>query len=239
LRTIGLIGGVMWPSTAEYYRLINQAVARALGGAASARLVLVSLNFEDVLRAAQDQSSNEHSRLYVEAAHKLRLAGAGFIVICSNTGHRRADDIEQGVGVKVLHIADVTARAVRATGYHRVALLGTAATMEAPFIKGRLQDRWGLDVIVPDTDTRRALDRMIIGNLAQGDFSEEGRQFVRQTIERMHREHCVQATVLGCTELRILLGDVAHPYPTFDTLRLHAEAAAERALVPQPATPNS
>src|SRR5262245_57076443 len=227
----------MWPSTAEYYRLINQAVARDLGGAASARLVLVSLNFEDVLDAARDERCGKHARLYVEAAHRLRLAGADFIVICSNTGHRRADEIERGVGVQVLHIADVNAKAVRAAGRRRVRLLGTAVTMEAPFVKGRLNDRWDLDVIVPDPETRRRLDRMITVDMAQGDFSPEARLFILRTIDRMHREHGVQATVLGCTELPVLLGNVANSYPIFDTLRLQAEAAAERALVPQPATP--
>ena len=237
MQTIGLIGGVMWPSTAEYYRLINHAVARTLGGAASARLVLVSLNFKDVLDAARDEHSGKHARLYVEAAHKLRLAGADFIVICSNTGHRRADEIEQGVGVQVLHIADVTAKAVRAAGYRRIALLGTAVTMEAPFVKGRLEDCWGLDVAIPDPETCRRLDRMITGDMAQGTFSPEARLFVLQAIDRMHREHRVQATVLGCTELPILLGEAANLHPTFDTLRLHAEAAAERALAPQPTSP--
>lgn len=239
MQTIGLIGGVMWPSTVEYYRLINQAVAHALGGAAGARLVLVSLNFQDVLDAARDERSGKHARLYVEAAHSLRRAGADFIVICSNTGHRRADEIERDVGMQVLHIADATAKAVRAAGFGRIALLGTAATMEAPFIKGRLQDCWDLDVAVPDRETRRRLDRMIMGDMAQGKFSPQARLFVLQAIDRMHREHRVQATVLGCTELPILLGDAANPYPTFDTLRLHAEAAAERALALQPATPSS
>src|SRR5262249_44373859 len=134
MRTAGLIGGVSWHSTLEYYRVINTAVARAQGGAASAQLVLRSLHFEEALRAGPD--NREQARISIDAARALRRAGADFIVICSNPGHRRADEIEAATGLPILHIADVTAQAVKASGRSRVALLGTAATMEAPFIKG-------------------------------------------------------------------------------------------------------
>src|SRR5262249_43927258 len=139
MRTAGLIGGVSWHSTLEYYRVINTAVARAQGGAASARLVLVSLDFGEGLRAGRDDG--EHARIYIDAARMLQRAGVDFVVICSNTGHRRADEIERATGLLVLHIADVTAKAVKAAGHSRVALLGTAATMEARFIKDRLACR--------------------------------------------------------------------------------------------------
>src|SRR5262249_57070209 len=122
-------------------------------------------------------------------------------------GQRGGGEMERGVGLEVLHIAAGTAKAVRAGGYRRIALLGTAVTLEAPFVKGRLQDCWDLDVVVPGPETRRRLDRMITADMAQGTFSPEARLFVLQTIDRMHRSHRVQATVLGCTELPILLGD--------------------------------
>jgi len=229
MRTAGLIGGVSWHSTLEYYRVINTAVAHAQGGAASAKLVLVSLDFHEVLRAARDNDF-EHARIYINAARALQRAGADFIVICSNTGHRRADEIEAATGLQILHIADVTAQAVKAAGYSRIALLGTAATMDAPFIKGRLACRWHLDVVVPREDARRRLDRLIMDEMARGIFSDAARAFALRLVEGLQREQAAEAIVLGCTELPILLSGSQSGCPMFDTLRLHAEAAAEHSL---------
>jgi len=233
LRTVGLIGGVSWHSTLEYYRIINDAVARARGGAVSAKLVLVSLNFEEVLSAGRDNRSGEHARIYVTAARALPRAGADFIVICSNSGHRRADEIEQATGLEVLHVADVTAGAVKAAGYSRIALLGTAATMEGPFIKGRIESRWHFEVVVPEDETRRRLDRLITDEMSRGIFSEEARAFALRAIDRLHREHGAEAAILGCTELPILLSGSTSRCPMLDTLRLHAEAAAQWSLLDQ------
>src|SRR5262249_54441643 len=226
MRTAGRIGGVSWHSTLEYYRVINTAVARAQGGAASAKLVLVSMNFEEVLRAGRDDNGGEHARIYIDAARMLQRAGVDFVVICSNTGHRRADEIERATGLLVLHIADVTAKAVKAAGHSRVALLGTAATMEARFIKDRLACPWHLDVVVPDEDARGRLDRHIIDEMSRGIFSDEARAFALRLIDRLQREQGAKAVVLGCTELPILLNGCQSRCPMFDTLRLHAEAAA-------------
>jgi len=228
--TAGLIGGVSWHSTLEYYRIINAAVARALGGVASARLVLVSLNFEDLRRASQNEASGEHARIYADAGRALQRAGADFIVICSNTGHRRAEDVERATGLPVLHIADVVGSAVQAAGHTRIALLGTAATMESSFIKARLEAQGHLDVVVPDQDVRSELDRLIKGEMSQGVFSDEARAFVLRAIDGLQREQGTQAAVLGCTELPILLDGQRSRCPMFDTLRLHAEATAERML---------
>ncbi len=233
MRTAGLIGGITWHSTLEYYRIINDAVARATGGAASAKLVLVSLNFGEVLSAGRDNGSDGHARIYETAGRALQRAGADFIVICSNTGHRRADEIEQATGLEVLHIADVTAKAVKAAGYSRIALLGTAATMEGPFVKGRIESRWHLQVVVPEEETRRTLDRLIMDEMSRGVFSEEARAFTLRAIDRLHRQRGVEASILGCTELPILLSGSTSQHPMFDTLRLHAEAAAACSLTDQ------
>jgi len=230
MRTAGLIGGLSWHSTLEYYRVINTAVARALGGAASARLVLVSLNFAEVLGAGRDGDDGRHARIYLDAADALRRAGADFIVICSNTGHRRADEVERAAGLPVVHIADVIAKAARTASHSRIALLGTAATMEAPFIRERLERRWRLDITVPDRDTRRALDRLIADELSRGIFSDDARTFTLGVIDRLEREQGAQAAVLACTELPILLSGSQTRCPMLDTLRLHAEAAAEHML---------
>src|SRR5262249_7363535 len=226
MRTAGLIGGASWHSTLEYYRVINTAVAREQGGAASAKLVLASLNFEEVLRAGRDDSSGEHAHIYINAACALQRAGADFIVICSNTGHRRAEDIERASGLQVLHIADVTAKAVRAAGHSRVALLGTAATMEGPFIRERLERRWCLDVLIPDAVTRSDLNHLIMDEMAEGVFADEARAFVLQVVDGLRREQGAEAVILGCTELPILLKGNQSRCPMFDTLHLHAEAAA-------------
>jgi aspartate racemase len=232
--TAGLIGGISWHSTLEYYRAINMAVARTHGGATSAKLVLVSLNFAEVLRAGPDESSGEHTHIYINAACALQRAGADFIVICSNTGHRRAEDIERATGLRVLHIADVTAKAVRAAGYSRIALLGTAATMEGPFIRARLERQWRLDVLLPDADTRSELNHLIMDEMSQGVFSETARAFALQVVDRLQREQGAQAAILGCTELPILLDGNQSRCPMFDTLHLHAEAAAALVLADEP-----
>ena len=225
-RTIGLIGGVSWHSTAVYYQLINQAVARIRGGISSARLVLISLDFDEVIKAAKVASGDRHASIYMDAAEKLRHAGADFIVICSNTGHRRAAQIEKHTGLCVLHIADVIAQSVQSAGLSRVALLGTLPTMEGDFIRGRLRENWKLDVVVPTPRIRRELDRLIIGEMAAGVFSGDARAFVEQAIRTMAERDEVEGVILGCTELPMLLRNFTSTTPLFDTLHLHAEAAA-------------
>jgi aspartate racemase len=226
LRTIGLIGGVSWHSTAVYYQLINQAVARICGGIRSARLVLISLDFDEVIRAARADSEDGHVSIYLDAAEKLHQAGVDFIVICSNTGHRRAVQIEKHTGLRVLHIADVVAQAVQSAGLSRVGLLGTLPTMEAQFIRGRLQENWKLDVVLPAPHVRRELDRLIITEMAAGVFSADARAFVEQAIRTMAERDEIEGVILACTELPILLQDPISITPLFDTLHLHAEAAA-------------
>ena len=230
MKTIGLIGGVTWESTAEYYKIINGEVARTLGGAHSARLVLVSLNFEDLLSRSAAGDDQGHRALYCDAARRLERAGADVIVICSNTGHRRAGDIRESVSIPVLHIADVVGSAIAASGARRVGLIGTAATMEDTFIRGALEQTWCLDVTVPDRPARTQIDELIKTEMARGKFSEHARNIVIAAIDRLVREQKIEAVVLGCTELPLLLRDARLACPSFDTLRLHATAAAQYAL---------
>lgn len=228
VKTIGLIGGVTWESTAEYYKIINTEIAQALGGANSARIALVSLNFADLTAFTLSGNDPAHRRMYCDAARRLEQAGADFLLICSNTGHRRFEDIRQSVSLPILHIADVAAAAIRSAKVGRVGLLGTAATMTGSFITDTLE-RSGIEVCIPDTADRSELDRLILNELACGVFSERARSFTTAIIDSMAEEK-VEGILLACTELPLLLRGCSFNIPTFDTLALHAKAAAFQAL---------
>lgn len=231
MKTIGLIGGTTWGSTAEYYRIINQEIARALGGANSSKLVLVSLNFEELLSHSKAGDLAGHRAVYSDAARRLEFSGADFIVICSNTGHRRAEELRTVVSIPILHIADSVGSAIVDAGVRRVGLLGTAATMAEDFIRGVLAQNWNLDVVVPDQDARSRLDSLIMSEMARGIFSAPAREWVASTVDRLAREASIEAVILGCTELPLLLGDLPLACPAFDSLRLHAVNAARHALL--------
>jgi amino-acid racemase len=227
MKTIGLIGGVTWESTLDYYRIINEEVARRLGGANSAKIALVSLNFHEVLANAADAAN--HREIYVQAARKLEQAGAEFLVICSNTAHRRADDLAALIGIPILHIADATGRAVCQTKLSTIGLVGTRQTMEGDFIQARLQQRFGLKVRIPAAEERTVLDKLIFGEMACGTFSAAARTTVSEIIAGL-AEQGAEGVVLGCTELPILLRGISAPCTLFDTTRLHALAAVSCAL---------
>lgn len=229
MKLIGLIGGVTWESTGDYYRTINREVARRLGAAHSARLALMSLDFEEVrarMRAADEEGV---FGLYAEAAQRLKLCGAAFLVLCANTAHRRAERLEREVGLPVLHIADATGRAARGAGLATVALLGTRPTMEERFIAGRIEERHGVAVLVPPAHTRAALDRLIYDEMACGVFSASARETVAAAASGLLARGA-QGVILGCTELPILMRGHDLGCPTFDTTALHAVAAVEHAL---------
>src|SRR5262249_18894416 len=229
MKTIGMIGGVSWESTAEYYRIINTEIARARGGANSARIALVSLNFADLLALASTGDDAAHCEMYCAAARRLEQAGADFVLICSNTGHRRFDAVSQAVGLPVLHIADSAAAAIMAAKVKRIGVLGTAATMSETFITGRLV-KCGIEIGLPEVASRAELDGLIINEMACGVFSERARKFAAAVITDMTVRDKVDGILLACTELPLLLRDCTFDIPIFDTLTLHAKAAALRAL---------
>src|SRR5262245_15974437 len=228
-RPVGLIGGVTWMSTMDYYRAINEEVARRLGGVHSARLLLVSLDFHDVRALAHRNDEPALLELYADAADKLERAGAEALVLCTNTAHRRAPQLEELIGIPLLHIADATGRAAKAAGATTVGLLGTRATMEEPFLRERLEQRFGLAVLVPPAPDREALDRVIFEEMARGQFLPAARHAATRLAADLAGRGA-QAVILGCTELPILLREVAMPCPTLDTARLHAVAAADFSL---------
>ena len=229
VKTIGLLGGMSWESTATYYETINRAVSQKLGGLHSAKLLLYSVDFAEVEELQHADRWAEAGSLLAGAAITLREAGADFIVLCTNTMHRVAGDIEARVQVPVLHIADPTAEAVRRHGLSTVGLLGTAFTMEQEFYRGRLERQFGLEVQVPEATSRQLVHDVIYTELCRGIISESSRQAFRRVVDELAAKGA-EAIILGCTEIGLLLrpGDVS--VPLFDTADLHARAAASFAL---------
>lgn len=228
MKTLGLIGGMSWESTAEYYRTLNQLTRERLGGLHSARLVLYSVDFADIERLQTEGRWAEAGAVLADAARSLEAAGAELLLICTNTMHRVADQVEAAVSVPLLHLADATAAAVRAAGLRRVGLLGTAFTMEQDFYRGRLEAS-GLTVLTPDADGRALVHRVIYQELCLGVVREESRSEYRRVIGELVAAGA-EGVILGCTEIELLVGAEDSSVPLFPTARLHAEAAVEAAL---------
>ena len=230
-KTIGLIGGMSWESSAEYYRIVNQEMQKRLGGVHSARSLMWSVDFGEIERL---QHGGEWDRLANEmkdAAIRLERGGADFVVLCTNTMHRLADAVVSAVEIPLLHIADPTAQRIKAAGFERIGLLGTAFTMEQDFYKGRLRDHDGLDVMIPDADDRRVVHEIIYKELVVGEIRPESREAYRAVMARLI-ERGAQAIILGCTEIMLLVSDRDSAVPLYDTTTIHAVAAVDYALTP-------
>jgi aspartate racemase len=231
-QVIGLIGGMSWKSSAEYYRLINEGVRARLGGLHSARCLMWSFDFADIEALQRTDRWDEAALLMVEAAQRLERGGADFLVIATNTMHIAAPQVQAASSLPLLHIADPTAERIKAAGLRRVGLLGTAFTMEQDFYKGRLAQQHGLEVLVPEMPDRATVHRIIYEELVQGHIRDASRQAYRKVIERLVARGA-EAIILGCTEIMLLLAPEDSPVPLFDTTGLHAEAAVARALCQQ------
>jgi aspartate racemase len=229
MRMIGLIGGMSWESSAEYYRLLNEGVRRRLGPAASARCLLWSFDFAEIkaLQHAGDWSGL--AALMVDAAQRLEAAGADLLLICTNTMHRMASDVQSAVRIPLLHIADATAERVVTAGFRKVGLLGTAFTMEHDFYKGRLTENHGLEVIIPEEEDRATVHRIIYDELVAGRIEPASREAYRAVIARLVGAGA-EAVILGCTEITLLVGQDDSCVPIFDTTAIHAAAALDHAL---------
>ncbi|MER6386953.1 aspartate/glutamate racemase family protein [Streptomyces sp. NPDC001523] len=228
MKTIGLLGGMSWESTAEYYRLLNEFTRDRLGGLHSARCVLYSVDFAEIERLQAQGRWDEAGEVLADAARSLEAAGADLVLLCTNTMHKVADQVQAAVSVPLLHLADATAEAVRARGMRRVGLLGTAFTMEQDFYRGRLA-AGGLEVSVPDADERALVHRVIYDELCVGVVREESRTAYREVIAGLVAGGA-EGIVLGCTEIELLVGAEDSPVPVFPTARIHAAAAVEAAL---------
>ena len=229
MKTIGLIGGMSWESTTHYYRHINEAIKARLGGLHSAQLVLVSVDFhhiEHMQSAGEWQAAGER---LAGCARALAAAGAECIVICANTMHKVAPQIEAAVQMPLLHVTDATGKAIGRAGLSRVGLLGTRYTMAEPFYKDRLRERFGLDVLIPGEADRAEANRIIFEELVRGQVLESSRVAMRGIMARLV-ERGAQGIILGCTEFSLLLKDADAAVPLFDTTLIHAEAAVDWAL---------
>jgi len=229
MKTIGLIGGMSWESSIEYYRVLNETVKRRLGGLHSAKCLMYSVDFAEIEPLQHEGKWAEAADRMVRAGRHLQDGGADFLVLCTNTMHKTADDLEQSLRVPLLHIADATAERIKAEGLSKVGLLGTRFTMEDDFYKGRLVDRHGLEVIVPTDQQRQDVHRIIYDELCLGKIVACSRDRYREVMGNLARRGA-QGIVLGCTEIGLLVGAEDSPVAVFDTTKIHAEAAVEYAL---------
>ena len=229
MKTIGLLGGMSWESTAEYYRHINEEVKRRLGHLHSARIALYSVDFEDVEQLQQAGHWDQAADLMIDAARRVERAGADLLLICTNTMHKVAEPVADALRIPLLHIADATADAIKRQSIQRVGLLGTRFTMEEAFYRGRLVEKHGLEVVVPEAEQREIVHRVIYDELCVGRIEEQSRQQYLDVIDDLVRQGA-QAVILGCTEIGLLIREDDCAIPVFDTTHLHAQAAVDYAL---------
>ena len=229
MKTIGLIGGMSWESTVPYYQVINRVVGERLGSLHSAKIALYSVDFHEIEQLQHAGRWAESGAILADAARAVRRAGADFLVLCTNTMHKVAPQIEAAVDIPLLHIADATAAHVTAAGLRTVGLLGTRFTMEQDFYRGRLEERHGLEVLTPPAEARDVVHRVIYGELCRGSVMPASRAAFQQVVRELVARG-VQGVILGCTEIGLLLRPEDATVPLFDTAAIHAEAAALQAL---------
>ena len=229
MKTIGLIGGMSWESSAEYYKIINETVKEKLGGLHSAKLLLYSVDFEEIEKLQHAGEWKKATEFMVDAAQRVERGGADFVIICTNTMHKMADDVQSCIGIPLLHIADAVAAKITAQGLQRVGLLGTRFTMEEEFYKQRLKEKVGVDVVVPEEDERAVVHKIIYSELCLGEIKESSRKKMKKIIENLISEGA-EGIILGCTEIPLLIKQKDSSVPIFDTTLIHAQAAVELAL---------
>jgi aspartate racemase len=228
MKTIGMLGGMSWESTELYYRKINEATKLALGGLHSAPIAMVSVDFQAIEKLQHDNDWVACARVLCENARQIEAAGADFLLICTNTMHKVATEIEGSIGIPLLHIADATGERIRKAGMTRIGLLGTRFTMEHDFYRGRLQQR-GIEVLIPEEEDRAIVHRVIYDELCQGKIDGHSRDEFVRIIEALHAQGA-QGVIEGCTEIAMLVGPEHVDVPLFDTTAIHAEEAVAEAL---------
>ncbi len=229
MKTIGLIGGMSWESSLEYYRIINEEVKNKLGGFHSAECVMYSVDFHDIEQLQHQNKWKEASDFLVAVAQKVEKAGADFLVICTNTMHKMADAVSENTRIPLLHIGDVTAEAVQKDGNSRVGLLGTRFTMEQDFYKGRLTGKYGIDVLIPPKEEREIIHKILYQELCLGEIKKRSRDQFHAIITAL-KSRGAQGIILGCTEIPLLVDQKDYDIPLYDTTSLHARAAVAFAL---------
>jgi aspartate racemase len=229
MKTIGLLGGMSWESTLWYYKSINEGIKQQLGGLHSAKIALYSVDFDEIEKLQMKGDWQTAAQVLANAAIGIEKAGADFLLICTNTMHKVADEIQQAISIPLLHIADATALHLKALNITRVGLLGTAFTMEQDFYKGRLTDTHGLDVIIPTKQDRKLVHRVIYDELCLGKINNDSKQQYLRIIEQLAGQGA-EGVILGCTEIGLLVKQADTKVKLFDTTLIHANSAVEYAL---------
>jgi aspartate racemase len=229
MKTIGLIGGMSWESSAEYYRMINLEMKRRLGGHNNARSLMLTVNFHEIEALQHQGEWDTLAALMQDAARQLEAGGADCIVLCTNTMHKVATEIEAAVSIPFLHIADPTAEAIKQQGFSKIGLVGTRFTMEHDFYRGRLESRHDLSVLTPNDTDRDIVHKVIYEELCHGKMQDASRRQYQRVIDDL-RARGAQAVILGCTEITLLIKPEHSSLPVFDTTRIHADAAVSFAI---------
>lgn len=229
MRIIGLIGGMSWESSQEYYRIINETVKERLGGLHSAKIIMYSVDFEEIEKLQHQGKWKELTELMIDAAQRVEKAGADFVVLCTNTMHKMADEVQKNIKIPLLHIADATAEKIKEKGLGPIGLLGTKFTMEENFYKGRLKKKHGLDVIIPSEEERQIVHDVIYKELCIGEIKQSSKEQFKKIIQNLV-SNGAEGIILGCTEIPLLIKQEDVEVPLFDTTMIHAKAAVEYAI---------
>lgn len=229
MKTIGLLGGMSWESTALYYKSINEGIKHELGGLHSAKISLYSVNFEEIEKLQHQGKWDETAVILANAAKSVEAAGADFLLICTNTMHKVAPEIQANISIPILHLADATALRLQAAGIKKVGLLGTRFTMEQDFYKNRLVEQFGIDVIVPNDKDRTVIHDVIYQELCLGQINSDSKTNYLAIVNRLHQQGA-EAVIMGCTEITLLINQKDTSVPLYDTTAIHAEEAVKLAL---------
>ena len=229
MKTIGLLGGMSWESSSEYYRILNESIKGRLGGFHSADCLMVSVDFDEVETLQHQNDWDALTKMMIDAAQRIEAGGAELLVICTNTMHKMAPEMQAAIGIPLLHIADAAGEVITAQGLHTAGLLGTKFTMEGDFYRQRLNEKFGLTVLIPDEADRETVHNTIYGELVKGVISPDSRQAFIEIINKL-QENGAEGVILGCTEIPLLIKQSDVSIPIFDTTRIHAEAAVDWAL---------
>ncbi|AOE50577.1 aspartate racemase [Kangiella sediminilitoris] len=230
MKTIGLLGGMSWESTANYYKAINQEVKQRLGGLSSAKICLYSVNFAEIEQLQHQEEWQKTADILSEAAQLVEKAGADFLLICTNTMHKVAPEVESAINIPLLHIADTTGQQLVQNGIKSVGLLGTQFTMEQDFYKKRLTDKFGIDVLVPQDKERKQVHEIIYNELCRGEINQSSKETYLDVINNL-KQAGAEAIILGCTEIAMLVKPEDTSVPLYDTAAIHASAAVDLALL--------
>jgi aspartate racemase len=231
MKTIGLIGGMSWESSIEYYKIMNETVRAKLGGLHSAKCIMVSVDFAEIEPLQHQGKWNEATQMLIAAARSVEAGGADFVILCTNTMHKVADEVQKHIRIPILHIADATAQTIKATGLKKVGLLGTKFTMEEDFYKGRLVQKHNLEILIPNEEEREIVHTVIYDELCMGEIKKSSKTRYMGIINRLAKKGA-EGIILGCTEIGLLVKKEDTRVPLFDTTRIHAVAAVEYALQP-------